>query len=446
MSGWPLRGLWDDVRAASSPTLLLISQVYVPDPAAVGQYMHEVAVAMVTRGHRVVVLASDAGYEDPTQRYPRYERLDGVQIVRLPLSSFGKRSLGGRLVGGGIFTCEAALLAACLPRIDHVLVSTSPPMCALAGISVSRLRRVPLSFWAMDINPDQIVTTGRMGPNALPVRSFEWMNRQTLTHAHNVITLDPFMAERLNRKVPIADKLRVLPPWPLFAPDAGSPHAGQRFRAEHGFGDKRVVMYSGNLSPVHPVDTLLSAARELRRDPRLLFVFIGGGLERKTIERYVAEHALDNVRLLPYQPLSRLNESLSAADVHLVSMGQAMVGIVHPSKIYSAMAVGRPIFALGPRRSHIAELVHQHELGWHIEHDDVAGAIRTLQEIAELEHPQLADLGARARAAVSDRYSKSQLLDQFCNWLAPESGSNQPGLSRPKHARSSRHYSGVLLK
>jgi len=420
LSAWPLRGLRDDVRAtSSSPTLLLISQVYVPDPAAVGQYLHEVAVAMVERGNRVVVLTSDTGYEDPTQRYPRYERLDGVQIVRLPLSSFGKQNLRARLVGGSIFTCEAGLVAACLPRIDHVLVSTSPPMCALAGITVSRLRRVPLSFWAMDINPDQIVTTGRMGPDALPVRSFEWMNRQTLTHAHNVITLDPFMAERLNRKVPIADKLRVLPPWPLFSPDAGSPHAGQTFRTEHGFGNKRVVMYSGNLSPVHPVDTLLAAARELRDDSRLLFVFIGGGLERRTIERYVAQHNLSNVRLLPYQPLSRLNESLSAADVHLVSMGQAMVGIVHPSKIYSAMAVGRPIFALGPRRSHIAELVHRHELGWHIEHNDIAGAIHILREIAQLERPHLASLGARARAAVSECYSKAQLLDQFCHWLTP---------------------------
>lgn len=403
---------------ATRPTLLILSQVYVPDPAAVGQYMHEVAASMARRGLRVVVFAADSGYDDPSRRYPRYERLDDVHILRLPLSSFGKQSLAWRLLGGGLFTCEAGLLAACLPRVDHVLVSTSPPMCALAGISVSRLRGAPLSFWAMDINPDQIVSTGRMQRDALAVRSFEWLNRHTLSHAHNVITLDSAMAERLRAKAPIDDKLHVLPPWPLFEHRLPTPDAGASFRAEHGFGDRRVVMYSGNLSPVHPIDTLLRAARELSTDPRLLFVFIGGGLERERIARFVREYALTNVRLLPYQPLERLPESLAAADLHLVAMGDAMVGIVHPSKIYSAMAVGRPILALGPRSSHIAELVHAHGIGWHVEHDDVRATLSALRELAASSPQALAAIGERARSAADGVFAKARLLDQFCDWLS----------------------------
>ncbi|MET0384484.1 MAG: glycosyltransferase family 4 protein [Polyangiales bacterium] len=406
--------------ARDKPTLVLLSQVYVPDPAAVGQYMHEVAVAMATRGMRVIVLAADSGYDDPSRRYPRYEKLDGVHVVRLPWASFGKQSLALRLAGGGLFTCQAGLLAASLPRVDHVLVSTSPPMCALAGISVSQLRGAPLSFWAMDINPDQLLTTGRMTREALPVRGFDWLNRRTLSQATRVITLDVRMAERLREKAPLGDKLHVLPPWPLFAPTreaARQADAGLRFRQTHGFGDRRVVMYSGNLSPVHPVDTLLAAAAGLRDDPRLLFVFVGGGLLRDTITRFAREHGLSNVRLLPYQPLAGLSESLAAADLHLVSMGDAMVGIVHPSKIYSAMAAGRPVLALGPRSSHIAELVTQHELGWHVEHGDVTGALHALRDFAGSEHGRLAAFGERARRAVDEGYSKTKLLDEFCRFL-----------------------------
>src|SRR5688572_1715009 len=101
--------------ARDKPTLVLLSQVYVPDPAAVGQYMHEVAAAMVQRGVRVIVFAADSGYDDPSQHYARYERIAGVHVLRLPLSSFGKSSLPVRLIGGGVFTCQAALLAASLP-------------------------------------------------------------------------------------------------------------------------------------------------------------------------------------------------------------------------------------------------------------------------------------------------------------------------------------------
>jgi glycosyltransferase involved in cell wall biosynthesis len=290
-------------------------------------------------------------------------------------------------------------------------------MAACAGLSVSQLRRAPLSFWAMDINPDQILSTGRLTQDARAVRGLEWLNRHTLERAHTVITLDPFMAERLRAKAAIDDKLHVLPPWPLFAMGTHDPLAGQRFRAAHGFADKRIVMYSGNLSPVHPVDTLLRAATALRDDPRLAFVFVGGGLERDAIVRYTREHALSNVRLLPYQPLAGLPESLAAADLHLVAMGEAMVGIVHPSKIYSAMAAGRPIFALGPRRSHIAELVHDHALGWHVEHGDVAGALLALRNFADSAPAELAALGERARNVVHEHYGQAERLDQFCALL-----------------------------
>jgi glycosyltransferase involved in cell wall biosynthesis len=189
------------------------------------------------------------------------------------------------------------------------------------------------------------------------------------------------------------------------------------FRQAHGFGDARVVMYSGNLSPVHPVTTLLDAAQRLRDESRLLFVFIGGGAGREEIERAIVERRMANLRTLPYQPLAALPASLSAADVHVVTMGDAMVGIVHPSKIYGAMAVGRPIVALAPTTSHVAELVTSERLGWVIAHGDVEGAVRALREIATAPEPLLAEMGARARAVVRVRFARDGLIQRFCDAL-----------------------------
>jgi colanic acid biosynthesis glycosyl transferase WcaI len=402
------------------PTLVVLSQAYVPDPAAVGQYMHDVARAMVARGQRVIAICADRGYERPEQRHPRYERIDGVHVLRLPLSSFGKRSLTTRLIGGASFVTQATALALTLPRIDRVLVSTSPPMCAAAGIALARLRGARLSFWAMDINPDQIVASGRLAADALAVRAFDALNRQTLAQAERVIALDRFIAARLSAKLEIADKLRIIPLWPLFDPSACRRGSANEFRRRHGFGEQRVVMYSGNLSPVHPVDSILEAAHvlALENDRRLLFVFVGGGLGRERIERYVREHALPNLRLLPYQPLSELALTLSAADLHLVSMGEAMVGIVHPSKIYGALAAGRPILAVAPRRSHLHELVQSRELGWCVDQADPAAALAALREIAGASAEYLAELGERARAVATGEFARAELLTQLCESLA----------------------------
>ena len=76
----------------SQRTLLFLTQVFPPDPASVGQHMADAAREMASRGYRVVVLTARRGYEDPSARYPARERLDGVEVVRVPLASFGKAS------------------------------------------------------------------------------------------------------------------------------------------------------------------------------------------------------------------------------------------------------------------------------------------------------------------------------------------------------------------
>src|SRR2546426_11939478 len=108
-------------------------------------------------------------------------------------------------------------------------------------------------------------------------------------------------------------------------------------------------MYSGNHGPNNPFSTVLHAAARLQDEPGLVFMFTGGGVGKPEVEAA----GLLNVRSLPYQPLEMLRYSLSAGDVHLVTMGEEVVGIVHPCKVYGAMAVARPVILLGPTDSHI---------------------------------------------------------------------------------------------
>ena len=71
---------------------------------------------------------------------------------------------------------------------------------------------------------------------------------------------------------------------------------------------------------------------------------------------FAAENHLTNIVCLPYQSLDDLSGVLSAADLHAVVMGDQFVGIVHPCKIYNALAVGSPFLYIGPEESHIADI------------------------------------------------------------------------------------------
>jgi colanic acid biosynthesis glycosyl transferase WcaI len=395
-------------------SLLVISQVYPPDPASVGQHMADVASAMAARGHRTVVLTADRGYDDPARRFPRREQVAGVEVRRLPFSSFGKRSILIRLLGGLSFALQAAWAGMRLGRLDGgVLVSTSPPLAQLAGLLVSRLRSAPLTLWVMDLNPDQMVALKLLGPAHPAVKLFDWLNRRVLARARAVVVLDRFMAERVLAKLDVRDKLTVLPPWPHEDHVGPTPTEGNPFRREHGLDGKFVVMYSGNHGPSNPLTTVLQAALRLRGDPRVAFVFIGGGIGKSEVDAVAGPTILS----LPYQPLDRLRYSLSAADVHLVTMGDDVVGIVHPCKVYGAMAVARPVLFVGPAQSHVGDLLAREEIGWRVAHGDVDGLVELLRGLVERDADSLAEMGRRARSVLQHGLSKTELCGRLCDIL-----------------------------
>jgi len=399
-------------------TILVITQVYPPDPAAVGQQIADVAAKMAEKGWRVIVYTASRGYDDPTTRYVSHETRDGVHIRRLPLSSFGKGSIAIRLLAQALFMVQAVVLGLFTRSPFHILVSTSPPFAGFGGAIISWLRRAPLVWWVMDINPDQLVASGRVSRGSIIVRLFEWMNRYTLRQAKHVIVLDRFMRERMLGKAAIAEQLHVVPPWPHDRFLADIPHADNVFRDAHGLQGAFVVMYAGNHGYATPVESLLEAARLLEDDPRIKFVFIGGGVRKPFVDEYVAREHPPNVIALPYLPLSEIRYSLSAADVHIVSIAADGVGIVHPCKLYGALAIGRPVIAIAPAESYAGDILRQQKVGWLCEKVDARSIAALIRHIASHQTQALQQIANDAKDLASAEYRADALSDRICDLLA----------------------------
>ena len=293
---------------------------------------------------------------------------------RFPLASFGKRLILLRVLGTAVFHLQAFVAALLTPRLGGIFFSTSPPLIGLPLCVVGWVRRVPVAYWAMDLNPDQLIALGKVKAGSIPSKLLERVNRFILRRSALVVALDRFMADRLIARGVPAAKLLVMPPWPHEQHIQQADNAPNPFRARHGLCGKFVVMYSGNHSPSNPLTTLLAAVVQLKDDGGLRFLFVGGGHGKREVEAAIADHGLTHALSLPYQPIAELKHSLTAADVHVVSLGDGMVGIIHPCKIYGAMTAGRPILFLGPRPSHVSDLLDAHHLGLHVAHGDVDGA------------------------------------------------------------------------
>jgi glycosyltransferase involved in cell wall biosynthesis len=226
------------------------------------------------------------------------------------------------------------------------------------------------------------------------------------------IALDRFMRDRIVAKGIAPGKIAVIPPWSQDADVRYDAAGREQFRKAHGLQDKFVVMYSGNHSPVHPLDTLMQAAERLKDDPSIAFCFVGGGSEFKRVQKWAETGKRANVLCLPYQPLAQLSGSLSAADAHVVVMGDAMLGLVHPCKIYNILAVGAPVIYIGPKPSHATEILDR--LGDEARSIRVAhgGADVLAEQIQNLRHKD-EDGHRRPSAKLAATHSKGVLLPEL---------------------------------
>ena len=365
----------------------------------------------------MTVLTSRRAYDDPSRRFAKTETWRGVRIIRLGATGFGKSARWRRAADFASFLALCACRLPFVRRPDVVVTLTSPPLIAFLGAWLARLRRARFIYWIMDLNPDEALAAGWLRPRSLAARLLERLSRFTLRQADRVIALDRFMQQRIVSKGVDAKKALVLPPWSHHA-DVRFDAAGRdRFRHAHGLDGKFVVMYSGNHSPCHPLDTLLEAAQRLARDRELVFCFVGGGSEWRRLQKKGkysvisnqcsvtgSQHSQINLLCLPYQPLRELSASLSAADLHVVVMGDPFVGLVHPCKIYNVLNLGAPILYIGPATSHVTELATAlNGSCFSLRHDDVDGVVSAITR-ARLDFPN-PDRGTSRPAALSPKRS-----------------------------------------
>lgn len=414
----------------------MLNQAFYPDVVSTAQHAGDLAQALVKAGHEVTVIASRRGYDDPERRFASGETWRGVRIIRVSATGLGKSAKWRRAGDFATFIACCALRALIVPRVDVVIAMTSPPLISVLAALLVPLKARRFVFWCMDLNPDEAIVAGWLREDSVHVRLLSWLLRYSLRKARAIIALDRFMKQRIEQKRIPGEKVIAISPWSHDDRVGFDPAGRAEFRSKHGLDGKYVVMYSGNHSPCHPLDTLIEAARRLSDQPDIVFCFIGGGSEFRRLDHYAEETGATNLRFLPYQPLEALAGSLSAADLHVVVMGNAFVGIVHPCKIYNVLAVGAPFLYVGPEASHVVDVVADGNdakpVAFMARHGDVE---RVIQQILTAR-----STAAGARIGSAGEFSKRILLPRVVDVIenvqqvAGAAGEAQVSASRSIHA------------
>jgi glycosyltransferase involved in cell wall biosynthesis len=406
------------VVAARKARLLFINRSYWPDTEATGQLLTELCEDLAATGEfEVHVLCGQPNHvsiegEDTDPKAPMHH---GVTIHRARHLQLAKRSLIGKLLNLLSFTWAAWRMSGRLPRPDIVVTETDPFFLGFVGRRIQKRRGSRFIAYLQDIYPDIAVACGK-ARDGLFIRTLRSWLFGAYSRADRVVVLSRDMKQRCVENGVAPERIAVIPNWSdvtsLFPVKVNN-----AFRRAHGLGGKFVVMYSGNMGLPHLLEPVLDAAQLLADERDVEFMFVGGGVQKEPLEESARRRGLANVTFLSYQPKASLSQSLSAADVQIVSVKPGVISCLMPSKVYGVLAAGCPVLAVTPIESELGEMILGSRFGRVCEPtssslgEDIARAIR---EIREIEDPSLAE---RAYRYVCETASRRSSVDRFAELL-----------------------------
>lgn len=393
--------------------LLIMTQFFPPDFAATGQLIEELVRQFERQEVDAQVFTGQPGYAFAKGKAPKVERWGSVLVKRSRMTSLFRGRIRGKAINGLLYAVRAILHLIRRSREYNVLlVTTAPPFLPMIGYLANLFFGLPYVCLLYDLYPDIAVELDVVKANHPIARLWRGLNRLVWRRADRIIVLSDSMKARIAGHCPdIEDKIAVIHSWS----DAGQivpiAKADNWFAQEYGLTDRFVVLYSGNMGRCHDVDTLFEVAQLLRDEP-IVFACIGGGAKRRPLMERVEASGLTNFVFLPYQEKSVLPYSLTASDLSLVSVAEGMESLVAPSKLYPALATGRPIGAICPAGSYLGDLLLAAESGAAFENGEAQQLADFILELAK-DKEKASRMGDSGRQYLERHFTPEIIARQY---------------------------------
>lgn len=403
--------------------VLILSLVFPPDAVSTSTLVSEIAKQLKHHGHRVTVLTTYPHYNLDTERQDKQKlqrKLAGlyhrstyhdIPVWHTFMRKKGAR-VGGRIGDYLIFHAISLMLGVFAIGRQDVVLAVSPPLTiGIVGWLLGLVKRARSVYNVQEIYPEAAAQVGVLRRESRAYRFFEWLETFVYRRVDAVSVICESFASHVCSKGIEPAKVHVIPNFADV--DAIQPGPKENaFAAQHGTTDRFVILYLGNIGMTQSFDTLLDAAERLQDLPNLLFLIVGDGARRTEVERQVRTRQLANVRVVDYQPYSRVPQICASADVGLVPMMAGTARTTLPSKIYTIMASGRPALVAADLDSDMVKTVQETGCGVAVPPDNVEAleaAIRDLYAMGD----QLAVMGEKGRERAVSTFSIQATGQQY---------------------------------
>jgi len=408
------------------PKIIFVNRVYWPSTQATAQILRDLTVALASAGLNVQVITStplSGDYRD---------EITNLEVLRTSKETTAKTNLLAKFCSYSRFLKSTRhVLGAILRKNDVVVAMTDPPMLGANIAPLVRDKGGEMWHWSQDLYPEVALAIKPFGVFTKLLEIYKRRRNAEWRKAKGIVAIGCDMKQRIVQNGISDSKVLVSANW---APrDLKTTEPNLQRTKWNVPTDSFVISYSGNLGRAHVLTPILDLVDALKAETCIHTVIVGHGAQKNALKTQAHDRLLERCIFQDPVPISELGNSLSAADIHLITMRPDCVGTVWPSKFYGIIAAQRPIVFIGPKSAEVASLIAKHELGIAVEPSDI---VRAADFIAKLAGDPKLQLEFRGKIG---EFAKQQagLDDAIALWTnvaCPQRFESESVATRPKNA------------
>ena len=390
--------------------ILIVTQYFWPENFKI----NDIALGLKENGHKVEILTCKPNYpsgnfiEGYTFFNKRVEFWNNIKIHRSGVIPRGKGKGLQLFLNYISFAILGSIRALFIrSKFDRIIVfEPSPITVGIPAIFAKYIFKAPIYFWVQDLWPASINAGGGIN-NKVIIKIFDCLTRIIYNHSKKILVQSKaFIPYILNQKIDLK-KIVYYPNTTENFYQIKQPNPKLLSSLPNGFK----ILFAGNIGESQSFDTLLSTAKMLKQENKLVYwLILGDGRMKDYVKTKIIEFGLeDNFLLLGTYSSDIMPDYFSCADVLIVSLKKNPIfSLTIPSKIQSYLACGKPIIASLDGEG--ARIIKEAKAGFISDAEDTFALKDSINNAMALSRSELLQLGINARYYFENEFERSHLI------------------------------------
>ena len=297
-------------------------------------------------------------------------------------------------------------------KCELIFTGSTPPIKGAMVALVKKIRKIKFVYNLHDIFPDSLVGSGLAKKGGLLWKIGRMIENFTYRNADKIIVISEDFKRNIMEKGVPEDKIVVVYNWVDIEKIKPVEKEENPLYDEFGISkDKFNVVYAGNLGNAQNVMLLVEAAKKLKDDDSVQIVIFGTGGIEQDLKNAVNENDLNNVTLLPLQPMERVPFVYGIGDVCVVACKEGLGGSAMPSKTWTIMSCGKTVLA-NFDEGELKHIIEDNNCGVFTKAGDVDAFVDAIKELKKQES-KCEELGKNGRAFVLKNLNKDICTQKY---------------------------------